>query len=132
MKVKDVYRPGVITCSPDASLREVTRQMEAGESGIVALVADGLLRGVISERDVVLAMAQGADPETTKASDHGTAEVITIGPDDDASVAARRMVDAGVRRLPVVSEVGDLMGMVSMRDLFSVETLIGQLAAGEG
>lgn len=130
MEIKDVYRPYLVTCTPTATLRDVTRQMEDADAGLVVLMADGRLEGVISERDVVRAVARGADPTTTTAAEYATTEVVTVAADEDAATAARRMVDHGVRRLPVLSAAGDVMGMVSMRDLFAIETLLGQRRGG--
>lgn len=132
MEIKDVYRPLVVSCPPTSTLHEVARRMVDADSGIVALVVDGRLEGVVSERDVVRALALGADPATVTAAECATTEVVTVGADEEVATAARRMVDHDVRRLPVLSSAGALIGMVSMRDLFAVETLLGDQPAGDG
>lgn len=124
--IKDVYRPRVVTCPPAATLREVAARMEEADSGIVALVDGGRLVGVVSERDLVRAVAAGVDPAGAPASDWATTDVATVGIEEEAEVAARLMVERGVRRLPVVGDGGELVGLVSMRDLFTVETVLGR------
>lgn len=124
MRARDVYRPVVATCAPGDALRDVARTMADTESGFVAILEDGHLQGVISERDVVRALAEGHDPGTATAADHAARGVVTAAPDDDLEAVARRMVDAEVRHLPVVDEHGELVGVVAMRDVFAVETLL--------
>ncbi len=97
----------------------------AGWQGIAAVVNDGRLEGVISERDPVRALAAGTDPATATARSYASSDVITASLGEDISVVGRRMVDGEVRRLPVVTPNGELVGVVSMRDLFIVETLMG-------
>lgn len=124
METKDVYRPDIATCPAGSTLREVAERMEEGDSGIVALVDDERLVGVISERDFVRALAREPDPAEASVADYATTEVVTAAPDEELPVVARRMIDRGVRRLPVIDTNGDLLGLVSMRDVFAVETLM--------
>lgn len=124
MQTKDVYRPTVATCAPSDTLHDVARTMEAADSGFVAVVADRRLRGVISERDLVRALAREPSPRTAPAADYATTDVLTTSPEEDLDAVARRMIDHGVRRLLVVGEHDELVGMVSMRDLFALETLM--------
>jgi CBS domain-containing protein len=99
--------------------------MERAGTGIVAVVQDGRLDGVVTERDVVRALAAGADPAISTVATYATSDVITASLEEHISVVARRMVDAYVRRLPVVAPGGEPVGVVSMRDLFILETLMG-------
>lgn len=124
METKDVYRPHIARCPAGATLREVAERMEQGDAGIVALVDDGRLVGVISERDFVRALARETDPAGASVGDYATTEVVIAAPDEELSAVARRMLERGVRRLPVVDANGDLVGLVSMRDVFAVETLM--------
>jgi CBS domain-containing protein len=130
VQTKDVYRPTVATCAPDDSLHDVARTMEASDTGFLAVMADGRLHGVISERDLVRAVAGATDPRTATAAEYATTEVVGASLDEDVSVIARRMIDRGVRRLPVLAAQGELVGVVSMRDLFTLETLTAP--PGEG
>ncbi len=131
MLIEDVYRTGLTICPPDASLRDVARAIRDDDTGIVLVVADGRLLGVVSERDITVAIAEGSDPDRAVAADHATTEVLSVEPAAEVTVAARRMVDGRVRHLPVVELTGELVGMVAMRDLFSVDTLLGEQHASE-
>jgi CBS domain-containing protein len=73
--------------------------------------------GIISERDVLVALAADADPDAVWAADVMTEEIVTADTDETVLDAARRMTESDVRHLMVVDD-GDVVGMVSMRDLF--------------
>lgn len=124
MKVRDVYRPNIATCAPDTVLQNAAQRMDCTDACIVAVVDRDRVVGVITERDMVRALAWDASPYATAVSTYATADVLTAEPDEDIDVVARRMIDAGVRRVPVVTPDGELKGMVSMRDLLAVEVLM--------
>jgi CBS domain-containing protein len=62
MKIENVYRPAVETCSLSDPLRDAARPITEADTGSLAVVAYGALVSIISERDVVRAVADGADP----------------------------------------------------------------------
>jgi CBS domain-containing protein len=84
--------------------------------GAVAVMASGRLVGIITERDLMRAVADGVDPERARASERMTPDPRTIDHDELATSAAERMIELGVRHLPVV-ENGVLVGLISARDL---------------
>lgn len=125
MKIADVYRHHVATDSPTASLRDIAHHMVEHDTGIVVLVDDDhRVLGVVSERDLARALARETDARVGVARQYATTPVLTASLDDDTSDVARRMLDAGVRRLPVVTAEGLLVGIVSMRDLLAIETFM--------
>ena len=73
--------------------------------------------GIISERDVLSALAADADPDAVWAADVMTEEIVTADVEETVLDAARRMTERDVRHLMVVDD-GEVVGMVSMRDLF--------------
>lgn len=111
-----VIRPVAITMAPTATLREVAVQMTANDIGMVVIGGEGRLLGVVSERDLVRALADEADPEDERASDIMSVDVVSAESSTTVSGAVDMMVDGGVRHLPVV-ENGRVVGVVSMRDL---------------
>jgi CBS domain-containing protein len=123
VKIDNVYRPAAETCSPSDSLLDAARRMIDADTGSLVVLDDGALSAVISERDVVRAVADGADPRTATVRSYATAPVLTAALDEDTSTVAVRMLRAGVRRMPVTDPDGAVSGIVSMRDLFAVETL---------
>ena len=93
---------------PVATVPGEATLLEVAES----LAADGI-------GDVVIHLAQGANPEHVTAADVMTTDLVTARPDDQVLDTARRMVEAQIRHLPVIEE-DKIAGFVSMRDLFEV------------
>jgi CBS domain-containing protein len=98
------------------SLAAVLAQLDIG----VALVAapDGSV-GILSERDIVRALADGADPEEVWAADISAADLVYAEPDESILDVAERMATEMVRHVPVV-ERGTIIGVVSARDVLPV------------
>ncbi|HET7421284.1 MAG TPA: CBS domain-containing protein [Candidatus Dormibacteraeota bacterium] len=116
MKVRRVYHPEAACIEGWASLREAARLMHDGGFGCLPVVSGGDLLGIITERDVVEALAENQHLETATVFDYMTEAPKTIRLDDDCTLAATRMLAAGCRHLPVMD--GDrVVGMVSARDL---------------
>lgn len=103
----------------EASLLEVAEALTADGIGAIGVVENGHLAGVVSERDLVNHLAQGANPDHVTAADVMSTDLVTARPDDLILDTARRMVEAQVRHLPVIDE-DRIAGFVSMRDLFEV------------
>jgi CBS domain-containing protein len=123
VKVSDVYRPAIDTCPPTENLGDAASRMVQADTGALAIVDRARLLGVITERDLVRAVADGAEPTRVPVITYARTGVLTASLDEDVAAVARRMLDAGVRRMPVLGLTGELVGMVSMRDLLAVETL---------
>ena len=109
----------VATVPGEASLLEVAESLAADGIGAVCVLENGHLAGVVSERDVVTHLAQGANPEHVTAADVMATDLVTAHPDDRILDIARRMADAQVRHLPVIEE-GKVAGFLSIRDIFEV------------
>lgn len=103
----------------DASLSEVAEALAADEVGALCVTQEGRLAGIVSERDVVVHLAAGADPAHVTAAEVMSGDLVSASPGDSVLEAARRMEEAQVRHLPVLDE-GLIAGIVSMRDLFTV------------
>ena len=121
MKVERVLHPDVISIESWQTLREAAKAMHEGRIGCLAVVSGEELNGIISERDIVEAVAEAEDPQNACVFDYMTETPCTVKPDDDCSVAATEMLAAGCRHLPVM-EGGRLVGMVSARDLLPLAT----------
>ena len=109
----------VATVPGEASLLEVAESLAADGIGAIGVVENGHLAGVVSERDIVTHLAQGANPEHVTAADVMTTDLVTARPNDQILDAAQRMFQAEVRHLPVIEE-DKIAGFVSMRDIFEV------------
>lgn len=120
MPVSAFIGDSVARIAPDATLHEVASSLVDRGLGALAVGAeDGPTTAVITERDLVRALAQELDPSATTAADVGTAELVCC--DAQASVAevAEMMMTRYVRHV-LVEEDGEIVGMVSARDLLGV------------
>ena len=118
MKVKDLMTPKVIDIDREESVAVAARSLTRYNVGVLPVRdAGGALCGVVTDRDIVTrCLAAGRAPENTKVSEIMTAQVHSVQPNMDASVAAHMMGRQQIRRLPVV-ENGKLCGMLSLGDL---------------
>ena len=121
MKLDHLMQTDVITIKPTSHLLAAACSMRAGRVGSLPVVQDGELVGIITERDLVRAMADSADPIAWRVSDFMTPDPAAVSPDDDTEEVARRMAALGVRHLPVVGDRGRLVGIVCARDIASLE-----------
>ncbi|GAA3947499.1 CBS domain-containing protein [Actinomadura viridis] len=121
MLIGNVYRPMVLSCQRDEPLATVARRMAEKRVGALAVLDGDRVTGIITERDLVGALARSADPAGENAAAYASPHVRTAGLDEDSQEVARRMLDADIRHLPV-DDHGRVVGMVSMRDLLALET----------
>jgi CBS domain-containing protein len=103
------------------SVRDVAKQMSDLHIGAIAVLSDGKLVGIFSERDVLTrVVAEGRDPDGTPVSTVMTKELIAADPSEDVQSALQKMQERQCRHLPVV-DAGNLVGMISIRDLLQIE-----------
>lgn len=102
----------------DLCLRDIARCMDQAGVSAAIVTRGGMVAGIVSERDVVAALGDGADPDEVWAADVMTPDPVWADPDDPPERALDLMLTAGVRHLPVVVE-GDLLGVVSLREVLA-------------
>jgi CBS domain-containing protein len=119
VQVQDVMTQATVTESPGDSLRKAAELMWRQQTGSLLITEDGRLTGIITERDVLRAVALGADPDRSSVDEVMTSEPFTVPPDMSLQEAAREMAVRWIRHLPVVDD-GRLLGVVSMRDVTGV------------
>ena len=119
MQVRDVMTEATITESPLDSLRSAAERMWRQQTGSLLVAEGDNLIGIITERDILRAVALGADPDKATVDDAMTTEVYTVSPDMPLQDAAREMAARWIRHLPVV-QGQRLLGVVSMRDVTGV------------
>jgi CBS domain-containing protein len=107
----------LVSIAPSATLREAAHQLYADTIGALVVIDAGGIAGVLTERDLVDALALGADPDVATVSTHLSAPVVTARPDDPVLDVALQMLDGGIRHVPLVDALGHPQGMVSLRDL---------------
>jgi CBS domain-containing protein len=123
--VAGVMRPAATTVEAHGHLAAAAYLMtRANQSALV--VVDNAHRpvAIITERDVLRAVAHGADAEKTYVADWMNPHPRTVNPDTTVTEAARIMRDTAVRHLPVVSHAR-LVGMVAAGDI--IDTLVGSV-----
>ena len=119
MRVADVMTGASITESPAESLRNAAAVMWKRQTGSLLIMNGDDVAGIVTERDLMKAVARGDDLDATPVSAVMTRQVLTVAPDTSIAEAARHMATRWIRHLPVVSE-GQLVGMVSQRDLCKI------------
>jgi len=129
MKVTEILRrkgADVITIWPGASLQSAVERMASRNIGALVVVDDnGKIVGMVSERDVVLALAASAERAPGQSvTDVMSRRLLTCGPDDSLADLMAVMTEHRVRHLPVVDH-GQLLGLVSIGDL--VKARLGEL-----
>ena len=117
MRCREIMTSAVTTAASDTSLRDVAALMREGDMGAVPIVDDGKLVGIVTDRDIVVrGVAEGKDASTPVA-EAMTSEIFSVRPDDFVFEAIRLMGDNQVRRIPVVTDSGELAGIISMADI---------------
>ncbi len=108
----------IVTVRHDDMLGDAAKQMRARRVGsaLVSPQSPGGALGIITERDLLRAMADGVDPATTLVAAYMTADAVTITSDWHVVDAARTMMERGFRHLIVVDD-GRLVGVLSIRDM---------------
>lgn len=115
--IKDVMTPDPVCVGPHDTAADAARSMRDVQSGAVLVAEDGHLKGVLTDRDIVVrAIAEGRDPAQVHVHEICTSDVQALSPDDDVDRAIQLMRDQHIRRVPVVE--GDRpVGIVSIGDL---------------
>lgn len=105
-------------CGRNLSLRNAARQMAAGEMGSLGVMAGGKLVGIFTERDLMRAIASGANPDAAIVDEWMTSPVDTFSPHVEVEEAALWLLETGYRHLPVV-EGARLLSILSIRDVLA-------------
>jgi CBS domain-containing protein len=108
----------VVTIEPSASLAEAARAMKDANIGMLPVVDDGRVTGVITDRDIVLrGVARAVDVSSTPVGDCLSSEVICARPEWTTDHAMKAMGDAQIGRLPVVDSEDRLVGVVTLSSM---------------
>lgn len=117
MKVREIMTAQPKTASRDTTLAAAAHLLWAGDCGILPVVDEGKLVGVVTDRDMYVALAtRNKSASQITVGEVSTGKVWACGPDDDVHVALDTMASHRVRRLPVTQD-GAPVGVISMNDL---------------
>lgn len=114
-QIADVMRPDFIEVAPEDTLGEVAERMTAKNVGAVVVKDFGTLIGILTERDLLKAMAARVHSSEARVRQWMTVDPITATADTDVEDASRIMLEHGFRHLPVVGDEGQVTGVVSLR-----------------
>ncbi|HEX8286609.1 MAG TPA: CBS domain-containing protein [Pyrinomonadaceae bacterium] len=116
-RCREIMTSNVQTANRTTTLREIGALMRDGDVGVMPIVENTRLVGIVTDRDIVVrAVAEGKNVDAP-VGDVMTTEIYSVKPDDFAFEAIRLMGDRQVRRVPVVSETGELVGIIAMADV---------------
>ncbi|MFJ3913633.1 CBS domain protein [Streptomyces sp. 2132.2] len=135
-RVHEVMTGNPVTVEQLTTLAEAARVMRDAGIGDVLVVDQGRLRGILTDRDIVVrALAEGQDPAETTVRAICSGDPLTVKPDDRVDQAVDLMRRHALRRLPVQADDGELVGIVTLGDL-EVErdpgSPLSAIAAAEG
>ena len=116
MNVGELATSRVVSVTPADSLRAATRTMTDAKVGMVVVLEEDRLAGILTERDVLGAVAEAVDPDGTPVADVMSRNVVTVAPDWEVYEAAAEMAARNFRHL-VVTEGDKVVGVVSIRDV---------------
>jgi CBS domain-containing protein len=115
--VAEVMNSTVRAVAPDTTLREAAQIMRDADVGDVVVTEAGQLRGILTDRDIVVrCLAGGGNPDTVRVQEVCSSELVTVPRQSSVKDAVHAMRTATVRRLPVV-EGEEVVGVVTMGDL---------------
>jgi len=122
MKNSDVMTKDLIYSLPGDLVSDVAQLMKNEDIGPVLIVDDSdqgkRLVGIVTDRDLAIkVVGEGRDPQNTRVEDVMTEKVITCRASDDVQNAMRAMAQYQLRRIPVVDDNGQLVGIISQADV---------------
>jgi CBS domain-containing protein len=120
LKVREVPPRRLLSVEPQTSLAEVAKRMRQEDADFAAVMSGSRLLGIITERDLVRAIADGLNPQQAKADVIMSADPATVTADEEVAVVAVKMMTLGIRHLPVVDQQGNAVGLISARDLVAM------------
>lgn len=138
MRVRDGMNEIVVTVGPGHTLREAARRMtEATVGAAVVIDPDNQGPSIVTERDLLRSSGRGEDVDSELVRDHLSARLVYAKADWSLELAAQQMVENAFRHVVVLDEAGEVVGILSMRDIVRCWTREGATsevppADGEG
>jgi CBS domain-containing protein len=120
MKVSDIMTAATLTDAPDDTLAVASAKMWQQQTGSLLIMEGEKLKGIVTERDVLRAVAEGHDPASLNIAEVMTPNPVTIDPETNLNDAAKIMFEKWFRHLPVVNTEDKVVGIISLRDLMGL------------
>jgi CBS domain-containing protein len=116
-KISDVMSEGLRICAPNATARDAAHEMREADIGAVLVGDNGELRGLLTDRDIVVrAVAEDRDPAEVRVDEICSSDLFTLSPEDTTDDAVDLIRQQDVRRIPIV-DGGRPVGIVTIGDL---------------
>ena len=116
-RCREIMTGNVTTANREMTLLEIAVMMRDGDMGALPIVEDKKLVGIVTDRDIVVRGIAEKKDASTQVADVMTAEVYSVKANDFVFEAIRLMGDKQVRRVPVVNDEGELVGIIAMADV---------------
>jgi CBS domain-containing protein len=127
--VKEIMTREVCTATRDETLLSASKKMMKFGVGSIVVVENGRPIGIVTEKDILFkVVSKNRVPSKVKLSEIMSSPLITIKPTTSLREATDIMRKKGIRRLPVINDVGDLVGIVTDNDVLSVAIDLGEFA----
>lgn len=119
MQVSEVMNTAVKRCSPDTTVAKAGVTMFEGDCGVLPITDDTKkLLGIVTDRDITVALCtRGKRADELTVQEITSNSPVTCRVEDDLRTALRKMADAQIRRIPVVSSGGRVEGVLSINDI---------------
>lgn len=120
-KCSEIMTSDPVCCSTSDNVQRAAQLMKSEDVGPIPVVEDERTKkliGIVTDRDLVLkVLAEGRDPVNTLVNDVMSSELVTCHPEDDLQEAMQLMSETQVRRIPVIDEIGILVGIIAQADI---------------
>jgi CBS domain-containing protein len=120
MLVKDVMNKNVVVAKSDVTVREAAKVMNKFQIGSLVVLKEDNIAGIVTERNILQAVANGKDPDSTTAEEIMSKNPVTIDPDEDVKAAVDLMTKHKIKKLPVVEDK-KIKGIITASDIVVVE-----------
>jgi CBS domain-containing protein len=122
MRIRELTQRTVVTADISESLSAAASRMRLADVSALPITEAGRPVGILTERDLTRAVADAVNPATVGVASYMSLELTVASPDEDSQEIAARMLQLGIRHLPI-QEAGEVVGIISMRDLLLLEIL---------
>ena len=116
-RCREIMTRKVTTANRETSLRDAAILMRDGDMGAMPILENGKLVGIVTDRDIVIRAVAENKTADTPIGDVMTAEIFSVKENDFVFEAIRLMGDKQVRRVPIVNEQSELVGIIAMADV---------------
>lgn len=119
MKLQEIMVRDVVQAAPEETIGVAAKRMRESAAGCLVITVAGVVKGIITDRDLLACLAQAHDPYRCKISTHMHRPVHVLRPDEDHATAAAVMHEKRIKRIPIAQN-GKLLGIVSLSDLAAI------------